>query len=68
MRRLSTVAPLGALILAAAPAWYAASAAGSDEQKFSQIERGRYFATLADCTACHTAKRWREAFCRRAAD
>lgn len=56
MPRLSTVTALGALILAAAPGWYVASSAGSDEQKFSQIEHGRYLATLADCTACHTQK------------
>src|SRR5689334_7585401 len=56
MPRLSTAAALGTLVLAAAPGWYAASAAGSDEQKFSQIEHGRYLATLADCTACHTKR------------
>jgi mono/diheme cytochrome c family protein len=33
-----------------------AAAATSDQQKFEQIERGRYLATLADCTACHTKK------------
>jgi mono/diheme cytochrome c family protein len=31
-----------------------AFAADSDGQKFEQIERGRYLATLADCTASHT--------------
>jgi mono/diheme cytochrome c family protein len=33
-----------------------APAATSDQQKFEQIERGRYLATLADCAACHTKK------------
>jgi mono/diheme cytochrome c family protein len=29
-------------------------AAMTDAQKFAQIEKGRYLATLADCAACHT--------------
>jgi mono/diheme cytochrome c family protein len=29
-------------------------AAMTDGQKFSQIEKGRYLATVADCAACHT--------------
>jgi len=29
-------------------------AAMTDGQKFAQIEKGRYLATLADCAACHT--------------
>jgi len=29
-------------------------AAMTDAQKFSQIEMGRYLATVADCAACHT--------------
>jgi len=33
-----------------------APAATSDQQKFEEIEHGRYLATLADCTACHTKK------------
>lgn len=33
-----------------------APAATTDQQKFEQIEHGRYLATLADCTACHTKK------------
>jgi mono/diheme cytochrome c family protein len=36
--------------------------ADSDQQKYSQIERGRYLATLADCTACHTKKDGGEPF------
>jgi mono/diheme cytochrome c family protein len=32
----------------------AAPAAGIDTQNFSQIERGRYLATVGDCAACHT--------------
>ena len=31
-------------------------AADPDEQNYSLIEHGRYLATLADCTACHTKK------------
>jgi mono/diheme cytochrome c family protein len=30
------------------------SAAGIDDQNFSQIERGRYLAIVGDCGACHT--------------
>jgi mono/diheme cytochrome c family protein len=29
-------------------------AANTDQQKFDQIEKGRYLATVADCFACHT--------------
>ena len=29
-------------------------AAMTDAQKFAQIEKGRYLATVADCAACHT--------------
>src|SRR5579864_1559387 len=32
---------------------FAASAAAS-EQDFTQVEKGRYLATAADCVACHT--------------
>ncbi|HEX3439940.1 MAG TPA: c-type cytochrome [Pseudolabrys sp.] len=39
------------LALAAAPTFGATS---TDGQEFSQIERGRYLARAADCTACHT--------------
>jgi len=46
---ICAVAPL-ALTLTRAPA------ATSDQQKFVQIERGRYLVTLADCYACHTRK------------
>jgi mono/diheme cytochrome c family protein len=31
-----------------------AHAQGIDAQKFNQIEKGRYLATVSDCTACHT--------------
>ena len=31
-------------------------AQGPDKQSFEVIEHGRYMATAADCTACHTAK------------
>src|SRR5690348_14482999 len=39
-----------ALVMTRAPA------ATSDQQKFEEIEHGRYLARLADCTACHTKK------------
>jgi mono/diheme cytochrome c family protein len=32
----------------------AAHAQGIDAQKFNQIEKGRYLATVGDCGACHT--------------
>ena len=32
----------------------AGAACGVDLQSFSTVERGRYLATAADCTACHT--------------
>lgn len=38
------------LLLALAPAW----AGQSDPQDFTQVERGRYLTTAADCTGCHT--------------
>jgi mono/diheme cytochrome c family protein len=41
----------GTLLALAAPSFAATS---TDEQEFSQIERGRYLARAADCTACHT--------------
>jgi mono/diheme cytochrome c family protein len=53
------VAALAALCALAAPLALIvprAPAATSDQQSFEQIERGRYLATLADCTACHTRK------------
>jgi mono/diheme cytochrome c family protein len=42
--------------LALPPTTTVVLAATSDQQKFEQIEHGRYLATLADCTACHTQK------------
>ena len=44
-----------AFLLAALLAPLAARAQAPDKQDFSVIERGRYLATAADCTACHTA-------------
>ena len=43
-------------ILAAALARYPwpSTALGPTSQNFDRIERGRYLATLADCSACHT--------------
>ncbi len=47
---------LGCMICAAAAVttMTRAFAADPDGQKFSVIEHGRYLATVADCTACHT--------------
>ncbi|HEX5213008.1 MAG TPA: c-type cytochrome [Pseudolabrys sp.] len=33
---------------------YPLSRAAATDQNFAQVERGRYLATAADCTACHT--------------
>lgn len=57
MPRLSTIAVIGlaAAVLSIYPPARSA-ARDSDQQDFSQIERGRKLATLADCTACHTRK------------
>lgn len=52
MPRVSKLLFLGAALAVVPLA--SAFAADSDGQKFEQIERGRYLATLADCTACHT--------------
>ncbi len=58
MLRRSTLAILSAAVLAGQiPLLVGVSlAATSDKQKFSQVERGHYLATLADCVACHTKK------------
>ncbi len=58
MPRLPTLAAWTAALLAAqVPLLVGATfAATSDKQKFSEVERGRYLATLADCVACHTKK------------
>jgi mono/diheme cytochrome c family protein len=55
---LATCIVLMAISLAAG----AAVAATADQQNFPQIEHGRYLATLADCTACHTKKGGGQAF------
>lgn len=57
MRRASALAALRVVAMAA-PFLFAAEHgfADSDQQKFAEIEHGRYLATLADCTACHTKK------------
>ncbi len=64
MPRPSTLSALGAAVLIAqTPLIVGASLAASpDQQKFSQTERGRYLATLADCVACHTKKDGRQPF------
>ena len=46
--RRFTSAATAAKPLAALPA------RATDQQSFDQIERGRYLATAADCTGCHT--------------
>ena len=51
MRKLKTIAGLAAGASALLIATCVAQASG---QEFSQIERGRYLATAADCVACHT--------------
>src|ERR1700750_1022390 len=48
---IAAFATCALLWLAAAPSF---GATASDGQEFSQIERGRYLARAADCTACHT--------------
>lgn len=53
-RAMAIVAVLGALV--ALVVITRAPAATSDQQKFEEVEQGRYLATLADCTACHTKK------------
>lgn len=51
MRKISAFLLLGAALAVTSSAVVAAE---SDQQKFEQIEHGRYLATLADCVACHT--------------
>jgi mono/diheme cytochrome c family protein len=48
--------PCNAILLGLALALpaYAGVAGSIDKQDFSQIERGRYLATVGDCAACHT--------------
>jgi len=43
--------PLIAMLTSAA---HGVSAQGIDKQKFDQIEKGHYLATVGDCAACHT--------------
>jgi mono/diheme cytochrome c family protein len=58
MPRLRTIAVSGALAAALVAAYplERSAARDSDQQDFSQVHRGRYLATLADCVACHTRK------------
>ena len=58
MPRLALLAATGlaAVALTAALPLVSVVARDSDVQDFSQIQRGRYLATLADCVACHTRK------------
>ncbi len=53
--RLIPLAVAGAgLVAAILVAAVNGALSGPDRQRFEQIERGRYLATLADCGACHT--------------
>ena len=47
---------LGAALAAIPFAIEVGVGAEADQQKFQQIEHGRYLTTLADCVACHTRK------------
>ncbi len=51
MRKRGTIATFAAGVSALLIATCAAHAAGQD---FTQVEKGRYLATAADCVACHT--------------
>jgi mono/diheme cytochrome c family protein len=53
-RRHTTVTPAVAVALCVVLGGAAHAAAGIDKQSFSQIEKGRYLTTVADCAACHT--------------
>lgn len=52
----------GVICALAAVAMTRTLAADPDDQKFSAIEHGRYLATIADCTACHTNPDWGKLF------
>jgi len=54
MRRIA-VAAVTLIVLAAGARPISVIARGSDPQDFTLIERGRYLATVGDCTACHTS-------------
>src|SRR5215470_8082639 len=57
MRRNSLKAHAGAAIgatVASVITVSLAAAGQSDQQEFTQIERGRYLAIAADCASCHT--------------
>jgi mono/diheme cytochrome c family protein len=51
MRKRRTIATFAA---GASALLFAACAAKAGDQDFTQIEKGRYLATAADCVACHT--------------
>jgi mono/diheme cytochrome c family protein len=59
MLRTSAFLLLGAALAVISSAVVAAE---SDQQRFEQIEHGRYLATLADCVACHTNKEGEKPF------
>ena len=54
MRKAATFA----ILIGTAAAWLGGiasiNAADPDVQKFDQVEKGHYLATVADCFACHT--------------
>jgi mono/diheme cytochrome c family protein len=54
MRKLMQTAVGRVAVATALAAIAAVSAAHASEQDFTQIEKGRYLATAADCVACHT--------------
>jgi mono/diheme cytochrome c family protein len=54
MLKTSTLSFVAAALAALPLTVATAFGADSDSQKFERIEHGRYLATLADCTACHT--------------
>jgi len=54
MRRRAIIATAALLALGASAALGASQS--TDQQRFAQVEHGRYLAQLGDCSACHT---WR---------
>jgi mono/diheme cytochrome c family protein len=54
MRRVA-VAAATMIALASGPLPLSVIARASDPQDFALVERGRYLATVGDCTACHTS-------------
>ena len=57
MPRRCTIAAVAGALIAGQSIIGNCRAADTDQQKYHQIEHGRYLATLADCSACHTKKK-----------